>query len=120
MHIASTSNKYIMIFIDDYTCMCWVYLLKHKSQTFETFKNFHVWIENEEQTHIGTLRTNNGGKYISNEFEIYLSQHGIKHQTIVPSNPQQNSVVEGMNRTLLNMVCLMLFFKKLYELDVLL
>jgi transposase InsO family protein len=104
-------NKYIMTFIDDYTRMCWVYLLKHKSQAFETFKNFHVWIENEAQSHIGTLHTDNGGEYTSNEFEIYLHQHGIKHQTIVPYNPQQNGVAERMNMTLLNMVHSMLFFK---------
>jgi hypothetical protein len=61
------SNKYIMTIIDDYR-MCWVYLVKRRSQAFETFKNFHVWIENEEQSHIGTLCTNNGGEYTSNEF----------------------------------------------------
>jgi hypothetical protein len=48
--------------------MCWVYLLKHKYQEFETFKNVHVWIENEAQFHIVSLHTNNGGEYNSNEF----------------------------------------------------
>jgi hypothetical protein len=33
-------NKHMMTFIDEYTRMCWVYLLKHRSQAFETFKNF--------------------------------------------------------------------------------
>jgi transposase InsO family protein len=80
-------NKYIMIFIDDYTRICHVYLLKQKSQAFETFKNFHVWIENEAQSCIGILHTDNGGEYTSNEFESYLFQHGIKHKTIVPYNP---------------------------------
>jgi hypothetical protein len=48
MPIQSTNgNKYIMSFIDDYTRMGWVYLLKDKSQAFETFKNFHVWMKNE-------------------------------------------------------------------------
>ena len=42
---SANGNKYIMTFIDDY--MCWVYLLKDKSQAFETFKFFHVWIQNE-------------------------------------------------------------------------
>jgi hypothetical protein len=37
MHVPYTNgNRYIMTFIDDYTRMCWVYLLKHKSQEFET------------------------------------------------------------------------------------
>jgi len=48
--------------------MCWVYLLKLKSQTIETFKIFHVWIENEAQYHIGSLYIDNGGEYTSNEF----------------------------------------------------
>jgi transposase InsO family protein len=104
-------NRYIMYFIDDYTRMCWVYLLKDKSQAFETFKKFHVWIQNEARSCIGSLRTDNGREYTSNEFENYLLQHGIKHQTIVPYNPQQNGVVERMNKTLLNMVCSMMFFK---------
>jgi hypothetical protein len=48
MHIPYTNgNKYMMYFIDGYTRMCWVYLLKDKSQAFETFKIFHVWIQNE-------------------------------------------------------------------------
>jgi hypothetical protein len=112
MHVPyANGNKYIMTFIDDYTMMCCVYLLKDKSQTFETFKNFHVWIQNEAHSRIGSLCTYNGREYTSNEFEIYLFQHGIKHQTKFPYNPQQNFVVEQMNRTLLNMVHSMMFFK---------
>jgi len=38
--------------------------------------------------------TDNGREYTYNDFEIYLHQHGIKHQTIVPYNPQQNGVDE--------------------------
>jgi hypothetical protein len=88
MHIPSANgNNHIISFIDDYTRMCWLYLLKNKSQAFETFKNFHVWIQNEAPSHIGSLRTDNGKEYTSNEFESYLRQHGIKHQTIVPYNP---------------------------------
>ena len=50
---SANGNKYMMAFIDDYTRMCWVYLLKNKSDAFQTFKNFHAWIENDAQTHIG-------------------------------------------------------------------
>jgi len=108
---SANGNKYIMTFIDDYTRICWVYLLKNKSDAFQTFKNFHKWIENDAQSHIGSIRTDNGKEYTSNEFENYLRQHGIKHKTTVPYNPQQNGVAERMNRTILNMVRSMLFFK---------
>lgn len=101
----------MMTFIDDYTRMCCVYLLKNKYNAFQTFNNFHTWIENDAQPHIGSIHIDNGKEYTSNEFENYLFQHGIKHQTIVPYNPQQNEVVERINRTILNMVCSMLFSK---------
>jgi hypothetical protein len=52
---SANGNKYLLTFIDDYTRMCWVYLLKEKSQVFATFKNFHLWITNETQLNIGTL-----------------------------------------------------------------
>jgi len=91
---SANGNKYIMTFIDDYTRMCWVYLLKDKSQALETFKNFHVWIQNETRSHIGSLRIDNGREHTSNEFESYLHQHGIKHQTTVPYNPQQKVLLK--------------------------
>jgi len=35
MHVPSTNgNKHIMAFIDDYTRMCWVYLLKRQITSF--------------------------------------------------------------------------------------
>ena len=108
---SANGNKYMMTFIDDYTRMCWVYLLKNKYNYFQTFNNFHTWIGNDSQSHIASIRIDNGKEYTSNEFENYLCQHGIKHQTIVPYNPQQNGVAERMNSTILNMVRSMVFFK---------
>ena len=91
--------------------MCWVYLLNTKFEAFQTFKNFHAWIENQTQARIGTFRLDNGKKYTFNEFEDYLCKHGITHQTFVPYNPRQNGVAKRMNRTLMNMARSMKFFK---------
>jgi len=44
---SANGNRYIVTFIYDYTRMCWVYLMKDKSQVFETFKIFHAWIQTE-------------------------------------------------------------------------
>ena len=77
------------------------------------FKKFHLLITNEAQITIGTIRTDNGGEYTSHAFETYLQENGIKHQTTIPYNPQQNGVAERMNRTFLNMVRSMMFFKNL-------
>ena len=85
--------------------------MKNKSDAFQTFKNFHTWIENDAQSHIGSIRTDNGKGYTSNEFENYLHHHGTKHKKTTPYNPQQNEIAERMNRTILNMVRSMMFFK---------
>lgn len=58
--LSGNGNKYMMTFIDDYTKMCWVYLLKKKSDAFKTIKNFHTWNENYSQYHIGSICTDNG------------------------------------------------------------
>lgn len=48
MHVLTTNgNKYIITFIDDYSRICWVYLLKEKSQVFNLFKIFHVMVKND-------------------------------------------------------------------------
>jgi transposase InsO family protein len=99
MHVPSANgNIYIMTFIDDYTILCWVYLLKYKSQDFETLKKNQVWIQNEAQSRIGSFCIDNGREYTSNEFENYLRRHEVKHQTTVPYNPQHNGVAKRMNR----------------------
>ncbi len=46
------------------------------------------------------LRTDNGGEYLSKEFQTYLASKGIEHQLTVPHSPQQNGVAERLNRTL--------------------
>ena len=61
-----------MTFVDDYSRMYWVYLLKTKSKAFQTFKNIHAWIKNQAQARIGTFRYDNGKEYTFNEFEDYF------------------------------------------------
>ena len=65
-------NKYLINFIDNFTRICLVYLLKEKYQAFDTFVNFQLWIKNETRLNIETLRTDNGGEYTSQEFEKKL------------------------------------------------
>ena len=54
------------------------------------------------------FRTDNGGEYTSTEFENYLKKEGIEHQYTIPKTPQQNEVLERMNRTLVETVRSML------------
>ena len=92
--------KYFVTFLDDYTRCCAVYFMKHKSEVLEKFKEFEVTTTNAAGRAIGTLRTDNGGEYLSSAFQNYLKEKGIRNELTVPHSPQQNGVSERMNRTL--------------------
>jgi len=101
MHTESIGGrKYFVTFIDDYTRCCSVYFLRHKYEVLEKFKEFEALVTNESGLKIGTLRTDNGGEYLSGEFKEFLKSKGIRHQLSVPHSPEQNGVAERMNRTL--------------------
>ena len=46
------------------------------------------------------LRSDNGGEYIDGGFSEYCATHGIRMEKTILGTPQQNGVVERMNRTL--------------------
>ena len=81
-----------------------MYLMKHKSETFEKFKEFQSEVENHRNKKIKFLRSDRGGEYLSYEFGLHLKQCGIVSQLTPPGTPQRNGVSERRNRTLLDMV----------------
>jgi hypothetical protein len=48
------------------------------------------------------LRTDNGGEFCGKEFDQFYKKCGITHQNTTPYTPQQNGVVERMNKTLMD------------------
>ena len=52
-------KRWFVIFIDDHTRLCWIYLMKTKSEVEKIFKDFYKLIENQFQTKISILRTDN-------------------------------------------------------------
>ncbi|KAH9764149.1 hypothetical protein KPL70_001425 [Citrus sinensis] len=55
--------KYMVIFIDDYSRICWVYPIKKKSDVFSVFKEYKARVELESDKKIKCLRTDNSGVY---------------------------------------------------------
>ena len=53
---------------------------------------------------IKTLRSDNGGEYISHEFIQFNDSKGIIHETTCPYTPQQNGVSKRKNRHILETV----------------
>lgn len=109
----SGQYRYFLIFIDDYSRFCTVFLLSRKFQVFEAFKEYKSWIELKTGHKIVTLRSDNGTEYVNDIFNDYLKQNGIEHQLTNIYTPQQNGVAERMNRTIEEMARSMLKDAKL-------
>ena len=106
-------GEYFLTFVDDHTRYAWIYILKHKSQVFQYFQDWKAMAERSSGRKLVTLRTDNGGEYISLEFQAYRKKEGIEHQFTVPRTPEQNGVAERFNRTIMEAVRSMLIGAKL-------
>jgi hypothetical protein len=60
-----------MLLVDDYTRMTAVFFLRNKSEAFENFKVYKEMVENEMDSKIKCLRSDNT-KDMQNEFEMSL------------------------------------------------
>ena len=71
-------ERYFMLLVDDYTRMTAIFFLKNKSEAFENVKIYKEMVENEMDSKIKFLRSDNGGYFTSKEFMDYYSNRGIK------------------------------------------
>uniref|UniRef100_A0A146LH62 Retrovirus-related Pol polyprotein from transposon TNT 1-94 n=3 Tax=Lygus hesperus TaxID=30085 RepID=A0A146LH62_LYGHE len=101
-------GRYMMIFVDDYTRKIFVYILRYKNQAFSTFLKVKALLENETNSKIKVLRTDNGTEYVNSEFSDFLEKSGIRHEVTIPHTPEQNGVAERANRTICEMARSML------------
>eukprot|EP00253_Pinus_taeda_P015597 PITA_15597 len=82
--------------------------MKHKDKAFEKFKSFKALVENESNHKIKCLRSDRGGEFTSNEIFDFCEEHGIRREFSTARTPQQNGVVERMNRTIQQMARVMM------------
>ena len=101
---ARARYHYFLIFTNDLSRYGYIYLMKHKSETFENFKEFQSEVENHRNMKIKFLQSDRTGEYLSYEFGLHLKQCGIVSQLTPPGTPQCNGVSERRNRALLDMV----------------
>lgn len=96
--------KYFVTFTDDYTHFVVVYLIRHKSDVFEKFKEYEAMVTAHFSLRISKFRSDNGGEYFGKEFLAFCRGKGIQMIPTAPYTPQQNGVSERMNRTLMEKV----------------
>ncbi|GJY34361.1 retrovirus-related pol polyprotein from transposon TNT 1-94 [Tanacetum coccineum] len=79
-------NKYFIMFIDDCTKYCYVYLLKSKDEAIDKFVLYKNEVENQLGKKIKVIRSDGGGEYVS-PFADVCAQHGIRHEFTAPYSP---------------------------------
>jgi hypothetical protein len=101
-------ERYLISFIDDFSGFQLVYAMKTKSESLAKFKRFLADVKKYTACTIELLRTDNGGEYLSKEFEGFCDDNGIRREFTIPYTPQQNGTAERNWRTLCNMARCML------------
>ena len=79
--------KWFVTFIDCFTCMTWIYMMKNKNEVIRCFQDFHKMVSTQFGKKVHILRSDNGTEYINKEFAVYLSEQGMLHQTTCPGTP---------------------------------
>nr|XP_051211169.1 uncharacterized protein LOC127328621 [Lolium perenne] len=107
--VSVSGMKYFVTFIDCYSRMTWIYLMRHKDEVFTCFQSFCAYVKNQFNVQVQVIRTDNGTEYINKPFADFLSSQGILHQTSCPGTPPQNGVAERKNRHILEVARSLMF-----------
>lgn len=98
--LSVNGERYCAIYSDEASAVTGVGFLKYKDEALQDFKSFKTRIELQTGKKIKVLRTDGGGEFTSNEFQAYLTKHGINHQVTAPYTPQQNGLAERKNKVI--------------------
>jgi len=96
-------SKYGLIIVDDYSRWSWVKFFKSKDDSYDVFSKFCIQVQSEKELRILKVKSDHGGEFENEQFEIFYEKHGIVHEFSSPRTPQQNGVVERNNRSLQEM-----------------
>ncbi|GKD49131.1 retrovirus-related pol polyprotein from transposon TNT 1-94 [Tanacetum coccineum] len=113
MRVESINGKrYILVIVDDYSRFTWVKFLRTKDETPDVIIKSLKQAQVSLQATIRYLRIDNGTEFSNQTLRSCTKDVGITHQTSVARTPQQNSVVEWPNQTLVKVAETMLIFSK--------
>ena len=79
-----SGGEYFLTFIDDNTRYIWIYVLKPKDEVFRCFLEWKAQVERSTGRKLKTLHTDNGGEYVSADFEKCLKEEGVRHELTEP------------------------------------
>nr|GEU90305.1 putative ribonuclease H-like domain-containing protein [Tanacetum cinerariifolium] len=91
----------IIVITDDYSRFTWVFFLATKDETSPILKSFITGLENQLSLEVKVIRSDNGTEFKNSDLNQFCELKGIRREFSVPKTPQQNSIAERKNRTLI-------------------
>jgi transposase InsO family protein len=82
--------------------------LKTKDEALNCFKTYKTEVEKQLEKKIKCFRSDHGGEYFSNDFDLFCVEHGVIYERVPFYSPQSNGVAERKNHTLNDLVNSML------------
>ncbi|GJQ91936.1 putative ribonuclease H-like domain-containing protein [Tanacetum coccineum] len=108
-------KSYCLVVTDDFSRFSWVFFLATKDETSGILKTFITEIENQLDYKVKVIRSDNGTKFKNSVMNQFCKMKGIKREFSVTKTPQQNSVAERRNRTLIKLQELWIIYVSLME-----
>lgn len=101
---AHHKQQYIITFTEVHTRMTVIHLLKSRSETERFMIETISKIERHFNSPVSRIRTDNANEYLTKTLTRTLGHRGIQIDPTVPHTPQENSIAERLNRTLMTRV----------------
>ena len=106
-------KRYFISFIDDKIRYATIYLIRTREETFSIFSKWLNIEENQENTLLKRLHSDNAKEYKSGDFIDLFNAKGIKSTFTAPYTPEQNGIAERFNRTIVSKIRALLYTVKL-------
>ena len=112
---SSFGARWFVSFIDDCTCVTWIFLLKQKLDVSIVFPNYHNMVKNQFRVSIKWGRSDNAKDYFNQTLSSYFQKEGIIHESSCVDSPQQNGVAKRKNGHLLNVTRALSYSQKMFQ-----
>ena len=98
--MSPTRFKYFVAFVDYFSHVTWLYLIKIRFELFSHFTAFCVEIQTQFHVPMQIVRSDNAKKSLPKPFQSFVLQQGILHQTFCVNTPSQNGVAKRKTSSL--------------------
>lgn len=79
-------SRYLLTFVDDFSRMVFIYPMCRKSDVFDLFVKFKTFVENQQNSSIKTLRSDNGTEFCNKQFDAFTSAFCINERHHIRPN----------------------------------